>query len=205
MRTGTFNDGAVAAGRPERRFRRVAFDHRPDFGDRGLVLLHLRGQLIDERTLRIDRLLRDDVRPDLVVAREVGLRVGELHLVGVLLGQRLVELGLVAGWVDLGQEVALPDVLAFLEIDGKDLAVDLRLHGDRVARARRADAFQGDVEGAALGVRHEHRHRAVAAAPAEGLLLAAALLAAGPIDGAGRKARDKDHQKDAFDHERVPG
>ncbi|WP_232475927.1 NAD(+) synthase [Flavisphingomonas formosensis] len=36
MRFGTFNDAAAAAGHPETRFRRIAFTHRPDHGDRGL-------------------------------------------------------------------------------------------------------------------------------------------------------------------------
>ncbi len=35
-RTGTFNDCAAANGHPETRFRRVTFDHRPDFADVGL-------------------------------------------------------------------------------------------------------------------------------------------------------------------------
>ena len=35
-RTGTFNDCAAASGHPETRFRRIAFDHQPDFGDVGL-------------------------------------------------------------------------------------------------------------------------------------------------------------------------
>lgn len=33
MRMGTFNDAAVAAGHPETRFRRIAFEHAPDFAD----------------------------------------------------------------------------------------------------------------------------------------------------------------------------
>jgi len=37
MRTGTFNDAAVQAGHPETRFRRIAFAHKPDFGDVGLI------------------------------------------------------------------------------------------------------------------------------------------------------------------------
>ncbi|CAN5540392.1 NAD(+) synthase [soil metagenome] len=37
MRMGTFNDAAVAAGHPETRFRRVAFDHKPKFADVGLI------------------------------------------------------------------------------------------------------------------------------------------------------------------------
>ncbi len=36
MRNATFNDAAVAAGHPETRFRRIGFDHRPDFRDVGL-------------------------------------------------------------------------------------------------------------------------------------------------------------------------
>jgi NAD+ synthase (glutamine-hydrolysing) len=36
-RFGTFNDAAIHAGHPETRFRRVTFDHHPDFADVGLV------------------------------------------------------------------------------------------------------------------------------------------------------------------------
>src|SRR3546814_4707649 len=35
-RMGTFNDAAAAAGHPETRFRRIGFEHRPDFADVGL-------------------------------------------------------------------------------------------------------------------------------------------------------------------------
>ncbi|MGN6279438.1 MAG: NAD(+) synthase [Sphingomonas sp.] len=36
MRVGTFNDAAAFAGHPETRFRRIAFEHKPDFADIGL-------------------------------------------------------------------------------------------------------------------------------------------------------------------------
>jgi NAD+ synthase (glutamine-hydrolysing) len=36
MRTGTFNDTAALSGHPELRFRRIAFEHRPNFADIGL-------------------------------------------------------------------------------------------------------------------------------------------------------------------------
>ncbi len=36
MRTQTFNNAAVAAGHPEKRFRRIEFEHRPSFEDCGL-------------------------------------------------------------------------------------------------------------------------------------------------------------------------
>jgi NAD+ synthase (glutamine-hydrolysing) len=37
MRDGTFNDAARLVGDPEKSFRRVAFEHRPDFADVGLA------------------------------------------------------------------------------------------------------------------------------------------------------------------------
>ena len=36
MRVGTFGDAATFAGHPETRFRRIAFEHQPDFADVGL-------------------------------------------------------------------------------------------------------------------------------------------------------------------------
>ncbi|MCP3735495.1 NAD(+) synthase [Sphingomonas sp. RP10(2022)] len=36
LRTGTFNDAAIAAGDPETRFRRIVFTHRPALADTGL-------------------------------------------------------------------------------------------------------------------------------------------------------------------------
>ena len=36
MRVGTFNDAARLAGDPENAFRRIAFEHKPDFSDMGL-------------------------------------------------------------------------------------------------------------------------------------------------------------------------
>ncbi len=37
MRNGTFNDCAAANGHPETRFRRIGFDHQPDYADIGLL------------------------------------------------------------------------------------------------------------------------------------------------------------------------
>ena len=37
MRNGSFNDAAAQAGHPETRFRRIAFEHKPDFKDIGLL------------------------------------------------------------------------------------------------------------------------------------------------------------------------
>ena len=82
--------------------------------------------------------------PSLAVALEIAPGVGELHLVERLLGDGLVELGLVGGGIDLGQHVAALDVLPFLEIDAEDAAVDLRPHGHDVARLGGADAVEID-------------------------------------------------------------
>ncbi|MEG3123028.1 NAD(+) synthase [Sphingomonas sp. GB1N7] len=37
MRNGTFNDAARLAGDPEKSFRRISFDHKPDFANVGLI------------------------------------------------------------------------------------------------------------------------------------------------------------------------
>lgn len=37
IRVGTFNDSAQYSGNPELRFRRIAFEHQPDFADAGLM------------------------------------------------------------------------------------------------------------------------------------------------------------------------
>ena len=69
------------------------------------------------------------------VALEVEPGIGELRLVLRLLGDRLIELRLVGGRIDLGEHVAALDVLAFLESDADELAVDLRAHRHGVERA----------------------------------------------------------------------
>jgi hypothetical protein len=79
--------------------------------------------------------------------------VGRADLVERLLGSRLVELSLVGGRIDLGQDIAALDVLSLLEAQAEDAAVDLRSHGDRVAGLGRADAVEmdGHVGNAGLG------------------------------------------------------
>ncbi|RYD62077.1 MAG: NAD(+) synthase, partial [Sphingomonadales bacterium] len=54
MRNGTFNDGAEDAGRPEDRFRRVAFTHRYRKGDIGLVRPIRRFPFVPNRPDRLD-------------------------------------------------------------------------------------------------------------------------------------------------------
>ncbi|MFN4178157.1 NAD(+) synthase [Phenylobacterium sp.] len=55
MRTPTFNDAAIAAGHPERRFRRVRFDHKPHFKDVGLRRPIDRFPFVPDDPARLDR------------------------------------------------------------------------------------------------------------------------------------------------------
>ena len=91
------------------------------------------------------------------------LRIVELRFVERLLGDRLVELRLVGDGIDLRQDIAALDVLAFLEIDGEDLAVDLRAHGDRVAGLGRADPFEPNRHVGDPRLGGDDRHRTVGA------------------------------------------
>jgi len=54
MRSGTFNDTAVAAGHPESRFRRIAFEHGPSFADVGLKRAVRRFPFVPDDPLRLD-------------------------------------------------------------------------------------------------------------------------------------------------------
>ena len=125
----------------------------------------LRLELRHQRALGVDGLGGDDVGGKAGVALEVALGVGELRLVQRLLGDRLVELRLEGHRVDLRQHVALLDLLAFLEIDRHDLAVDLRAYGDQVAGLGGADAFQPYGHVGELGLRRHHRHGPVGTRP----------------------------------------
>ncbi|MFA9201421.1 MAG: NAD(+) synthase [Cypionkella sp.] len=54
MRMGTFNDNAEEAGRPEDHFRVIAFAHRPDFADVGLVRPLRRFPFVPNRPDKLD-------------------------------------------------------------------------------------------------------------------------------------------------------
>jgi NAD+ synthase (glutamine-hydrolysing) len=55
MRTPTFNNAVAAAGRPETRFRQVAFDHRPTFEDVGLERPLDRFPFVPDDPARLDQ------------------------------------------------------------------------------------------------------------------------------------------------------
>lgn len=54
-RTPTFNDCAVAEGRPETQFRKIVFEARPDFADRGLMRAVHRFPFVPHDPARLDR------------------------------------------------------------------------------------------------------------------------------------------------------
>jgi NAD+ synthase (glutamine-hydrolysing) len=55
MRTPTFNNAAVAAGRPETAFRRVRFEHKPSTGDIGLLRAIDRFPFVPDDPARLDK------------------------------------------------------------------------------------------------------------------------------------------------------
>ena len=55
MRTPTFNDAAVAAGHPERTFRRIGFAHQPTFEDLGLIRPVDRFPFVPDDPARLDK------------------------------------------------------------------------------------------------------------------------------------------------------
>jgi len=54
LRMGTFNDGAIAGGHPETRYRRIGFDHRPDHADVGLRRAVARFPFVPDEPARRD-------------------------------------------------------------------------------------------------------------------------------------------------------
>ena len=94
---------------------------------------------------------------ELGIAVEIELGAGELGLVLLLGRLRLFERRLVGPRIDLEQRIAFLDLLAFLEIDLDDLAVDPGLDGDHVVGLNRADALQEHRD--ILGKDGPGRHR----------------------------------------------
>jgi NAD+ synthase (glutamine-hydrolysing) len=55
MRMGTFNDNAIAAGHPEKRFRRIGFEHRPRVADIGFRRRYRRFPYVPNRPEQLDQ------------------------------------------------------------------------------------------------------------------------------------------------------
>src|SRR5215472_13990710 len=121
-----------------------------ELGRVDLCLIALYGglQLRYQRPLVVIALSRLITGPDeLLIALQLELSPCQLRLVLLFGCLRLLQLRLIGTGIDLEQRVPGTDLLAFLEIDLDDLAVDPALDGDRVVRLDRADAVQkyGDI------------------------------------------------------------
>ncbi len=160
--------------------------------DRRFVGLNQRLILLHERALGIGLLAVDGVGGgECLVARQIVLGVGEHRLVLRLLGDRLIELGLIDGRIDARQHVALLDVLAFLETHAEELAVDLRAHRHGVERLHRADGVEIDRHVGAFRRGDENRHRPAIA----GKAAAAGRLRRRAAEVIDRARREHDHQR----------
>ena len=78
------------------------------------------------------------------VAVEISERVRQLRLIAIAVRRQLVDLGLIGTRIDLRQQIADMDGLAFGEIDADELALNLAAHDDRVVGDNGADAGQID-------------------------------------------------------------
>jgi hypothetical protein len=72
------------------------------------------------------------------------------------LAARLVERGLERARIDDSERVALVDLLALLEVDRQELAVDLAMNRNRVRRLHGAERTQKNRNVLALRGRHGH-------------------------------------------------
>ena len=102
-------------------------------GDQGLLLGD--GLALVLEVLRRDEMLLDQI---LVAAQRAGRR-RQLGGVLLLLGDGLIDCRLERARIDLCDHIAGLDLLAFLEIDPHELAVDPGLDSDRVGCLDRAD------------------------------------------------------------------
>ena len=140
-------DGRIVELRPR------GVDCRRVGGDR-------RGELQHHGVLRVELLLGGEVLlGERGEASEIELRIGEIGLVLRFLGDGLLERGLKRSGVDLGQEIALLDHLAFVKADLHDLAVDTGAHENGVVRLDLSDALKNDREIRALDRRHGDDNR----------------------------------------------
>ena len=122
----------AGAPRYRRADRRVIELHRGRV-DRRRIGCDLRDELRNQRILRIELLLgRETLLGQRRIALQVEPGVGEIGLVLGLLRFGLVERRLVGARIDLGDQIARLDHLAFGEADLDDLAVDPRAHRDRI-------------------------------------------------------------------------
>ncbi len=128
--------------------------------DLGLVHLHRALVLLHQIDLVLVLLARHGIGlGERLVAREIHARLIKQTLVARELPFGLLQRGLVGPRIDLREEVALLDELAFLEADIGQLAIDLRPHRHGRERRHRAERVERDVDVAFGGGGRDDRHR----------------------------------------------
>ena len=133
--------------------RLVGIDH-PLIGHHG-------GRVLRNQKLLVGDLLQGDriLGSKLLIAREIGLRLG---MKGGVLGQlslRLRQGRLIETGVDLGEDVALLDRLAFGEIDLLEHTRHLALDRGRIQRLNGSEARKHDRLVVLLHLRGDDRNR----------------------------------------------
>ena len=164
----------LAQAQPARNGRRDARVAQLQLGRIGLGLVggHRALVLAHQRSLGIDLLAGNGILGlQLLVALQVQLGVLEQRLVALQRALDLVEAGLEAARIDLGQQLAGLDLVAFLEMQAQQLARHLGAHHGRGARVHGADGADQHAHVAPLHHAHGHRlrlgtHRAARAAGA---------------------------------------
>ena len=93
------------------------------------------------------------------VAVEIGQRIRQLRLIAVSVRRQLFDLGLIGTRIDLRQQIAGMDGLAFGEIDADELALNLAAHDNRIVSDDGADAGQIDRHVVLSDCAGDDRHR----------------------------------------------
>ena len=135
--------------------------------DLRLIRSHRSFQLIRRRLLGVHLLPRHCSRlvKQALEALVIQLRVFQLGLVAEKICLRLVESHLEGPGIDDRQQVSLVDVLAFLEIDLRQLSVHPALHADRVGSGHVAQSLEVHRHIAPLSRGHADRHHGLGGCP----------------------------------------
>ena len=137
-------DQPYAGAAVDRRVDRAIVERGFGAVDRGLIGPHLRLQLRHQIFLRVILLLRTVMADgQLLVAHEIESRIGEGGLVLRLFRDGLIILGLIEIGLDQRHDVALLHVLAFVEGELDEAAVDLRVDRRRVERLHGSHRVDG--------------------------------------------------------------
>ena len=120
----------------------------------------------DQRNLGVQRLVRHGIlRRQALVAGEIDLRALQQGLVARELSALLRERCFIGPRIDLGEQVAFLDLVAFLEDDANQIAADLGSDGDGGKRGDGPQRIEVDSNIARADRFRNDRHRRAAPRP----------------------------------------